>query len=38
MGGRWCGTQAELVGKMDWLLQRGVRSISLWAGAPTDHW
>ena len=28
----------ELIAKMDWLLGRGVRQVSLWAGAPSEEW
>ena len=28
----------ELIAKMDWLLGRGVRKMSLWAGAPSEEW
>lgn len=29
---------AELMTTMDWLLDQGVTSISLWAGCPTEDW
>ena len=28
----------ELMATMDWLLDQGITSISLWAGAPTQGW
>ena len=28
----------ELKATMDWLLDKGVTSISLWAGIPTEDW
>lgn len=31
-------SSTELTATMDWLLDQGVTSISLWAGAPTEDW